>query len=48
VYLYRLLRVVYSTGRVQAVMRVAALDLAYGFLITLGLLAVVLLGAVSV
>ncbi|MCH8489061.1 MAG: DUF3667 domain-containing protein [Oceanicaulis sp.] len=47
-YLYRLLRVVYSTGRVQAVMRVAALDLAYGFLITLGLTAVVLLGAVSV
>lgn len=48
VYLYRLLRVVYSTGRVQAVMRVAALDLTYGFLISLGLTAVVLLGAVSV
>lgn len=48
VYLYRLLRDVYSTGRVQAVMRVAALDLAYGFLISLGLTAVVLLGAVSV
>lgn len=48
VYLYRLLRVVYSTGRVQAVMRVAALDLAYGFLISLGMIAVVLLGAVSV
>ncbi len=48
VYLYRLLRVVYSTGRVQAVMRVAALDAAYGFLILLGLTAVVLLGAVSV
>jgi hypothetical protein len=48
VYLYRLLRVVYSTGRVQAVLRVAALDFAYGFLILLGLTAVVLLGAVSV
>jgi hypothetical protein len=48
IYLYRLLRVVYSTGRVQAVMRVAALDMAYGFLIMLGLAAVVLLGAVSV
>lgn len=48
VYLYRLLRVVYSTGRVQAVMRVAALDVAYGFLIMLGLTVVVLLGAVSV
>ncbi|MBI1265067.1 MAG: DUF3667 domain-containing protein [Alphaproteobacteria bacterium] len=48
VYLYRLLRVVYSSGRVQAVLRVAALDLAYGFLILLGLTAVVLLGAVSV
>jgi hypothetical protein len=48
VYLYRLLRVVYSTGRVQAVIRVAALDMSYGFLIMLGLTAVVLLGAVSV
>lgn len=48
IYLYRLLRVVYSTGRLQAVMRVAALDAAYGFLIMLGLTAVVLLGAVSV
>lgn len=48
VYLYRLLRVVYSTGRFQTVMRVAALDLTYGFLISLGLTAVVLLGAVSV
>lgn len=48
VYLYRLLRLVYSTGRVQAVMRVAALDMSYGFLIMLGLTAVVLLGAVSV
>jgi len=47
-YLYRLLRVVYSTGRLQAVMRVAALDVAYGCLILLGLTAVVLLGAVSV
>ena len=48
VYLYRLLRVVYSSGRAQAVLRVAALDLAYGLLILLGLTAVVLLGAVSV
>ncbi|MCC5994895.1 MAG: DUF3667 domain-containing protein [Oceanicaulis sp.] len=48
IYLYRLLRVVYSTGRVQAVMRVAALDAAYGFLILLGMAAIVLLGAVSV
>lgn len=48
IYLYRLLRSVYSTGRFQALMRVAALDAAYGFFILLGLMAVVLLGAVSV
>ncbi|WP_199200406.1 DUF3667 domain-containing protein [Alkalicaulis satelles] len=47
IYLYRLLRVVYSTGRIQAILRVAALDAAYGFLILMGLTVVVLLGAVS-
>ncbi len=46
-YLYRLNRVVYARGRVSSVLRVAALDSVYFFILMSALLTAVILGALS-
>jgi len=47
VYLYRLHRVVYARGRLASALRTLTLDVLYAFVLTFGLIAVLLLGALA-
>lgn len=47
IYLYRLNRVVYARGRVSSVLRTLTLDVMYFFVLLLGFIAVLLLGALA-
>ena len=47
VYLYKLHRVVYARGRISSVLRTMTLDVLYFFVLSFGMIAVLLLGALA-